>query len=230
MTRINPQNGAVFIYILMAIVLFGALSYAISRGSRSGTSGLTDEQAKLAAQEVIDYGNTVANAVQKLKLRGCADTEISFEGMITSGAYVNPNAPIDELCHVLSSAGTINYISPNDTNWLDESRAGEANYGNSTATGRVFVTNVGTPNTELIIYTPYIKKKVCEHINNILNLNIDLDVADTIGGGVSAFLGDYTPSGIPEIGDENTDLAGKTEFCFLTGSGFYNNVTVLIAR
>ena len=100
----NPQSGSAFLYIIIAIALLAALSVAVSRGNRGSTSTMSDQQAKLAAQEIIDYGNTVAAAVQKLRLRGCTDTQISFENSAIAG-HVNPNAPADESCHILSPSG-----------------------------------------------------------------------------------------------------------------------------
>ena len=93
------ERGNALLYILIAVALIAALSYVVSRGQRGNTSTLTDQQARLAAQEIIDYGNDLANAVQKLRLRGCTDTQVSFENNIVT-EYTNPNAPADKSCHV----------------------------------------------------------------------------------------------------------------------------------
>ena len=111
-TRPSEKGGA-FLYILLAISLFMALSYMMSQSNRSADSSLTAEQTKIAAQEIIDYGNAIAAAVQKLKLRGCADTEISLANAVytlNNGTLIfpdghNPNAPTNESCDVFKSGG-----------------------------------------------------------------------------------------------------------------------------
>ena len=104
----KTEQGNVFFYILIAVALFAALSYAVSRNNTGSTDIFTDEQAKLAAQEIIEYGNTVANAVQKLRLRGCSDTEISFENDIIDG-YENGTNTSCQVFHV--DGGDINWTS-----------------------------------------------------------------------------------------------------------------------
>jgi len=224
------ESGAVFFYILLAIALLAALTYAVSRGNRGGISTLTTQQAKLAAQEIIEYGNTVATAVQKLKLRGCTDTEISFEGLLGAGSYINPNAPNDETCHVFSQAGasavTKDFI---DQSWLDTSFEGQASYQDFVVTGDVRVLDLGSTETELLLYVPYIKNEVCNEINRALTIIVD--ETDIIGGGVSAFTGAYVASAIPNLGDEETSIAGETAFCVQRAAGSWRySSQVLIAR
>lgn len=91
-------------YILMAIAMLAALSAMIARGNRTNTGFLNDEQVKIAAQEIIDYGNAMAETVQRLRLRGCADDEISFDKPLGNTA-VNNNAPADKSCHVYDING-----------------------------------------------------------------------------------------------------------------------------
>ncbi|MEM6781224.1 MAG: hypothetical protein AAF569_05125, partial [Pseudomonadota bacterium] len=75
----RSENGSAIFYILIAIVLLAALTYSFTQSTRTSGDNLTDQQASLIASEIIEYGNTITNAVQKLKLRGCADDEISVQ-------------------------------------------------------------------------------------------------------------------------------------------------------
>jgi hypothetical protein len=63
------QRGSGLLMILMIVVLFAALSYAISRQA-TGTKGLSEERYKLVASEVIDAGTRFADTVSRLRLKG----------------------------------------------------------------------------------------------------------------------------------------------------------------
>jgi hypothetical protein len=237
MRKINQtERGAVFIYILMAIVLLAALTYAVSHGNRGGTSTLTDQQAKLAAQEIIDYGNTVATAVQKLRLRGCSDTEISFENDASSIAdYTNPNAPTDKSCHVFDINGG------NVTRQIFNEAFFEPLLSNPVtpyfffASGSAFK-GFGEDCTaedclDLITYI-LVQENICSAINKMADVFSIPEDSDQIG---NTFIGSYNVSTTTIVLDEpaNNPLAGKAFGCFYeNGDGSPNHVfyQILISR
>ena len=111
------QRGSAIVWILIMVALFAALTYTMSEGSRTGESQLGDQQAGLAATEILDYGRNIKNAVQQLLINGCSDTEISFENDVVAG-YTNANAPTDKSCHVFHpNGGGMRYQGPNE-DWL----------------------------------------------------------------------------------------------------------------
>jgi len=206
----RKERGNVFFYILLAVALFAALSYAVSRNNTGSTNIFDEEQAKLAAQEIIEYGNTVANAVQKLRLRGCSDTEISFENDLSSIDYSNTGSPTDESCHIFkSNGGNIAYMSPPEISQTYEDSEGiffQNLYNQYRFTGNGAIENVGTDAAELIMFNRMRESYpnailICDYINNI-------------------------------VGDQIPVFAGKTAACFEEGHGgsqvsYYQ---VLIAR
>lgn len=215
--QINKESGNIFVYILIAIALFGALSFTVSRSNRGNTSTFNDQQAKIAAQEIIEYSQTIANAVQKLRLRGCTDTEISFENNIETG-YTNGNAPTDNSCDVFHING------------------GGANYSNTLGawliTGNLKVADIGSSTTNLNLLLPGLQQNICEFINQNLGTSEPATI-DTYSGTVSKFTGvaaSYTAATSPIIGDTATDYAGRTAFCFQKASNDYEYIQVLIAR
>lgn len=100
----HSERGAAAFYIILGIVLLAGLSFAVSKGFRFSDASLSNDQTRLAAQEIIDYSTAMASAIQKLRLRGCTDTQINFENTIV-GAGNNPNAPSDDHCDVFSANG-----------------------------------------------------------------------------------------------------------------------------
>ncbi len=100
----NPQSGSIFIWIFVMIALFAAFSFAVSQGSRTGAASLTDQQAKLLASELIDFGRQMKDTINTMRLNNdCGDTQISFVG--AAGNYTNPNSPADGSCDVFGTGG-----------------------------------------------------------------------------------------------------------------------------
>ena len=106
------ESGNVFLIILVAVALFAALAFTISRGFRSATtSSLSDREGRLWATEVMAHANTIQRAVDRLRRNGCSEKEISFytdAWTITSSIknnYNNTSAPHDFSCHVFHPNG-----------------------------------------------------------------------------------------------------------------------------
>lgn len=101
----STQHGNVMLYILLCVVLFAALGFALSRSS-VGSKDISDQKADLIASEIIDYAAQIRQAITKLKLRGCSDTQISFENTTDTG-YANANSPSsgDRSCWVFDTNG-----------------------------------------------------------------------------------------------------------------------------
>ena len=91
------ENGNVLFLILIAVVLFAALSYAVTQSSRSGGSDITEESINLGLDEVLNYVTSIRMAVTRMNLTGCdIDGDITFERAPFDGSdtdYTNPNNP-----------------------------------------------------------------------------------------------------------------------------------------
>lgn len=227
------ESGAVFFYILLAVALLAALTYAVSRGGRGNTSTLTDQQAKLAAQEIIEYGNTVANAVQKLRLRGMDETQISFGNSVFidgAGVLVNPpghNANcISNSCEVFSPEG--GNLIPRIMDKMSHTSFNSA--GGHSWFKTIPIQDVGSSETDLIMQVQHIREEVCVKINTLLGVSSSNSLPATDSFDNSIFSGAY-PAHADPIGDVATKLAGTTTHCAESNSvGTYRFHQVLIAR
>ena len=221
------QTGSAIIWIFIMVALFAALSFVVAKGMRGNTGDLDKKRAELAATEILDYARNMKQAVQTLQINGCEDTEVSFDNAVLSG-YSNPNAPIDESCHVFKpNGGGLRYRKV-ERDWLDDTYAGGSSFQSWVGTGNVAITNIGSTNLDLLLYVPYLKSDICKKINKILNISepVPIDLFSA-----SEFIGNYTASVQPEIGDEAAILAGKTIFCAKRASStWYYFGQVLIAR
>lgn len=108
------ERGNVFIFILLGLVLFAALSFTVSRGFRSDTtSQMTARQAELAASDILNYAQQLERAVNRLRRLGCSENQLSFQfdsdgdGDFNDSdeALHNTNAPTDFSCHIFHGEG-----------------------------------------------------------------------------------------------------------------------------
>ncbi len=184
----RSERGNALMYVLIGVVLFAALGYALSQSSRGSTSALTEERTKLAASEIIEYGTIVANAVGQLRLRGFDSTEISFDNNFVS--YPNGNCG-DDTCKIFHPDGAgVVYRVP-DTDWLDTINPAPTLYGEWYFPDKVCVENAGTGGsgcdsddayTDLVIILPYIREEVCVEINNKVGVTNPSDVPPVVTG------------------------------------------------
>ena len=229
----NSEHGSIFIYILIAIALFASLTYAIGRDKGGSSDIFTEQQTKITAQAIIEYGNTVAGAVQKLKLRGCDDNEISFENSATSG-YINANAPASLKCHIFEKdGGNINHqpvpknIQTVNTTYHDTRYSGSSN-----------ILDVGTIEPDLFLFYRMKSKEVCMEINDYAGIfNVGPNAPSEVGLSGAGFTGTY--ASVFTLGDDNdgSHFLGQNLGCYeafgvldTDGASQYDFYQVLIAR
>ncbi len=112
----EPESGNVFLFILIGIVLFAALSFTISRGFHTeSTSTLTERELALAAADVLSFAQKVERGYNRLLQKGCSESQISSSGSHPKGTFNNANAPADNSCHLFDPNGAgLEYEYPPD--------------------------------------------------------------------------------------------------------------------
>lgn len=214
-SSLSQRGNALFI-ILIAVALLAALSYAVTQSNRGGVGALSDEKAELYAAEILEYAQVVTNAVAQLRLRGCDETEISFENNIVTG-YVNSNAPSDNTCHVFHPAGGgLSWNVPDD-GMID----GVANADNWAIYGSNEIENIGTTggndvNVDLTLFLENIHNVICLNINERLSVDNSSGVPPSDSGlDNNSFPGNFNHAEV--IGDEDIALQGQKSACYLDG-------------
>jgi hypothetical protein len=218
----QTQSGNVFILILIGVLLFGALGFTFTRSASKGSGNLTKQQAKIAAQEMINYARLVEGAVDRVRRNGCSETEINFYDDVIPG-YSNPNARTDESCNIFSdNGGKISLIETMNSAQINFRANPFAHPDAGIAT-----------KSDLIMYYRDVEDQTCLEINNILNIvntggNIPDGSAEIWGGTTNTWTFDLAALN-RRTESAGGELDGKFTGCFIFGTinTFYH---VLLAQ
>ena len=218
----HTESGNALFYILIAVALLAALSFAVSQSGRSSMNNVGQERARLMASEIIEYADTMTNAVSQVKLRGYADSEISFENPTVAG-YTNANCT-DSICNIFSpSGGGMIYSSPNS---LAVSATGEE----WQFSGAHQIEGSKTTDGDLVIYLNNVRGEVCEAINELSDVSPSGTYPqDASAVTLTAFTGTFGTGDAPNDDDTSTQLA-STACVKLTSPGTLTFYRVLISR
>lgn len=226
------ERGNILFYILIAVVLLAALSYAVSLSGRGSISQVNDEKARLLATQILEYANTMANATAQLRLRGISDTNLCFDDTQWGGAGYNNPSCTDTAAKIydLSGAGVTWGQPPGEAM---DSAATPDNlwhiYGNNEVQ-EVGTTCGAAACSDLVLITDELKEAVCIKINDLLDIGTEGDPPPTDTAiGTTRFIGTYAYA--QTLGDEDPILTGKTAACVrVTGTAKYTFYKVLVAR
>tara|TARA_B100001179_G_C18560190_1_gene390184 strand:- start:332 stop:1018 length:687 start_codon:yes stop_codon:yes gene_type:complete len=226
-TRANQGN--VLFIILIAIVLFASLTYAVTRTTQTG-SNVDTEQNALAVGEVLQYVSSLRTAVaQIIAFQPNFDiTTLSFENDLDAG-YNNPNCT-DGSCKVFDAAGGgLNpHTSPppgiNDGSaYIYSSRNRVEGVGDNSPSGLT---------TDLILLLPNVTQAACEAFNTSLRLDVSSipqEEDNTIGTAKYA-AGSWPPGGGSYMSFTDDLIVGEKAACFELSSGTYYFYAVIKAN
>lgn len=220
----HAEAGNVLFLILIAVVLFAALSYAVSQTMRSsGNSGPGQETGKIDSAYLIQFPTSVRQAVVRMKLsRNLANEDISFAhpGDTTYGTF--GTVPTKELFH--PQGGAVVYESPpsqiNDgTQWVFNGNI-EIN-GQGTTSGT-------SSSADLVAFLPGIRRDVCRYVNQGFDGGApQTPPTVTIAGETTPFTGTFGYTATLT----NPALDGKDSYCYYSGTlSKYVFYQVLISR
>lgn len=204
----HKQSGNAFIYVLVAIALFGALAYTFMRSSQQGSGDISQQEASIAAAGILSFARSVEEAVNRVRVKNrCSENEISFEH---NGVYVNPSAPGTKKCHIFDPAGgNITYSAPDDEKVFTN---GSQNY---VFNAGFQLTKIGTDLNDLVLQLNYLSEQICITINNRLGVSNSggTPPAENNDPGDVNFVGTFGTNKTNTIGDDGTGLSGKSGFC-----------------
>ncbi len=170
----GKESGVVIWYILIAIVLFAALSFSFVRSSENTQSTANKEQAKVTANEILRYSKSLKLAVQQLiSVHGCAENDVSFysDKWAIPGDYDNANTPVaggDFNCFIFNSQGAgINWKGAFELGYLPE------------ITADCDVDGVGTTGADIVMVMNNVSLEICREINKLSGVSMTGNMPDT---------------------------------------------------
>lgn len=181
-TKKNPSiRGNALFLILIAVALFGALSYAVTQSGR-GSGTVDRETALIGGSEIARFFGSIEQAITRLKIiNGCADNQLNFENTVYCGGVQGPwfgacpmippgtntNSPSDGSCSVFHPAGggitpvilksALGPMPPADTSsvWWGWSQPGHPFFTSQVVPG------VGTAEPDIVASMMYVPEQVC---------------------------------------------------------------------
>ncbi|MCB1556790.1 MAG: hypothetical protein KDJ15_05700 [Alphaproteobacteria bacterium] len=225
----SPESGNVIFYILLAVALLGALSFAVAQSDRGSITTITDDKARLYAGDFIAYGDTLAKAVTQMRLRGSSVAALSFAHPDAHADYGTYDSDPDN--EVFNPAGgAVIYAAPED-DALDSAGA-VYEFLSDNEIEQVGTTCGAAACADLIAALSGVKKPVCVAINDLLSVDNPSGDPPTDGGiDTTRFAGSFGYS--KTVGDEvsSAALEGKSAGCFYdSGSAAYVFYQVLLPR
>lgn len=211
----SSQSGNILFYILMAIVLIGALTIAL-RDTGGMDSNINKENAKIMATEIARYSDEVANGAKILLNNGVSENDIRFA--------------------IPGSVTTYGDITSNPQNQIFSKQGGQTSYkappkNAATATSYSFsalraLPGVGSDKAELVMTLKGLTEESCLAVNNMFGItNIPSNVC---GSDPTVFTGTYATS--PSVFDTSTVPGGIAPrfctFCSDRGDRIYYSTVI----
>ncbi|MAE52103.1 MAG: hypothetical protein CMH27_09865 [Micavibrio sp.] len=216
-TSRKTERGNALLYVLIAIALFAALSFTLSRNSDNTEAGsLTEDRAKLYASQLTSYAAQAKSAVDQMLFQGAQIDQLDFT--LPSEATFNTAPTIYKVYHPDGGGLIPAQIPENATNEISTTPPAGWYMGR-------FNNVEWTPGTDQdVILTAYqITKPVCESIN--VMITGDPAIPKITSGDMS----DYLVPDAPNTDLTSTECAGCNEYSSLCVSNnaesaysFYN--------
>lgn len=215
----NTQNGNVLFLILIAVALFAVLSYAVSQSTRGGGGNTNQENADLAASEILQQATAIRQGFERLRARGCSVNQINFanevfrniDGNITP--QTNTLAPIDGSCDVYGANGA--GVIPQLLKSGYHSDTASCSSPSTNLLPGTMMTRVqqmptqGTNRNDIVVVSPGIRDDVCRRINEKINGTSNQPLGNTPG---LPYVGTNIDSVVP-LATVDSSQQGFAEFC-----------------
>jgi hypothetical protein len=222
-TSEHNEAGNILFLILIAVMLFAALSFAVMQSSQSSGSGKGNEGATVNAAQINQYPAIINAAIMRMNMNGVEITELEFNPPSEFGNLTSPQFAVFDS----TTFGTTYLTAPATV--MANNQAGNWHFN-----GNFEVQNLGESvagdfaGNEIIGFLPGVKDTVCRAMNEKLQIPV-------MPQATAAYLTDamvdmddtYTPpssetvigeAGLPAL----ADLTSQPFGCFQdSGSGEY---------
>ncbi len=232
------EEGNVLFLILIAVVLFAALSYAVTQSSRSGSGDAGSETNLVNSAQLTQYPASIRTAIVRMIVGGTPVSALNFN---PPADFANLESVSVGVFHPQAGGGTY-ALAPN--NLMAAGTSGTWHFNASMEIPQIGT--AGADGNDLIAFLPGITLALCSKINGELGLPTtppvlatdvsgdyldDMVDPDGAAGSAAPF---PTATDVTDIDDGSGTFDGKPFGCFRNGPtaspGDYVYYHVLVER
>jgi hypothetical protein len=221
----STQAGNVLFLILIAVVLFAALSYAVTQSSRTGGGDAGREANLISSAEITQYPAAVKTAIVRMIINGITYEQLGFNPPSTFNAL-----SLIESRGVFHPLGGAAAYSQAGSSSMDSDTPGTWYFNPNFEVLYIGTSSSASPDgNEFIAFLPGVKTAVCDKLNEESNGITTIPVASAIASTDVDILHAYTGVGPLSIPNESaeiigasagtTGLAGQPQGCFEASDG-----------
>lgn len=230
----SEQGGNILFFILIAVALFAALTYAVTMSTRSG-AGAGDEKHLVSSSAMLQHTALVRATVAGMHFKGTTINEMEFNKPEDFASCSNP-----KVCVFHPGGGGISYV-PVDDDFMAPG-ATNKNWG---FTSIFEVEGIGMSSAgdfegnDPIMFLLGVDVGACEKLHEKLKLSVvpdstipDVVFQEVLDGTANHMDSGWSPMGLEMIiGEGDTsDLEGQPQGCLKTNQGTYVFYSVLLER
>jgi hypothetical protein len=214
--RRSTESGNALFLILIAVVLFAALSFAITQSNRSTGSSAGEETNTVTGSNVTQYASAIRTGITRMLVRGNAVEDMLFDQPGASGYTTNTTRQVFH-----PQGGAVVYQAP------------DSNVVESTGAWYFFfaaVKDMATTAPDAVAVLTKVKKGVCQQINRNVFGVATVSALDTAITNATIIAGTF---------DINTPVANDFDFgstpnkpygCFTSDAGAQSNYLHVLAE
>lgn len=174
----TAESGSVIYWIFIAIALFAALSFTVSRISRGGNTGQMAELDRLRATDIMQYAGAVQRSIRSMRINGVDESDLCFDAPAWGHTDYDFPACDDDANRLFSAEGGSVSFQEGVADWYDSGVTLAQDGGTWVFSARYEVQDAGTDsgaagtvaaNADLLIATGPVKLEICEALNQLLN-------------------------------------------------------------
>jgi hypothetical protein len=181
MTKIRPssrrsESGNILFLVLVAVILFGALTYAVSGATRVNGSngGISDTNNEIHASQIIQYATYIQSTIERMHVNGTQDTDFCFDSQAWGNADYNSAACSKPENQVFSAAGGGVLVEKPTPGINDGSpwyiAADVCVPGIGIYQGDDCNADNDSSDEDIVMFLPNVSKQICIEINNKLGI------------------------------------------------------------
>lgn len=216
----QSQNGNVLFLILIAVVLFAALSYAVTHSSQMGVGSTDDETGNISAAQINQFPNFVRAQVLRMMMHRIDITELEFNPPSAFGTLTSTEVGVFHPQFGTTYVTASKNLMANDAQgpWFFNMNFEVDALGTSSAGSLA--------GNDLMAFLPGVKANVCQRIDELIGLSTIPSISNAAYATDAAENMDTAyvlPSTEHNIGATDlTELSGEPFGCYLeTNTGQY---------